>query len=372
MQHAEGNLLLKGEDSDFMNVVDINLKEKSYRIYIKRGILNCIGEKLEDIYKGKNVVVITDYNVEKLYLNVLKKSLLDSGFEVNVISIEPGEKSKTLDVLKNVYRDLCKFNIRRNDIIISFGGGVVGDLGGFAAATYLRGIKYIQVPTSILAQVDSSIGGKVAVDLPWGKNLVGNFYHPDAVFIDPDVLSSLKRRFFSDGMSEVIKYGFIRDKSILKALDSYSSREDVLANIEDIIYKCCSIKKQVVEIDEMDLGSRMILNFGHTLGHAIERYYNYDRYSHGEAIAIGMTAITGKTEKMGITKSGTYDYMKFTLDKYGLPTCMPNLDKQSVMNSIALDKKSLSGNILNLIVLKETGKAVIMKVKMPEVENFLF
>lgn len=122
MQHAEGNLLLKGEDSDFMNVVDINLKEKSYRIYIKRGILNCIGEKLEDIYKGKNVVVITDYNVEKLYLNVLKKSLLDSGFEVNVISIEPGEKSKTLDVLKNVYRDLCKFNIRRNDIIISFGG----------------------------------------------------------------------------------------------------------------------------------------------------------------------------------------------------------------------------------------------------------
>ena len=362
MQHAEGNLLLKGEDSDFMNVVDINLKEKSYRIYIKRGILNCIGEKLEDIYKGKNVVVITDYNVEKLYLNVLKKSLLDSGFEVNVISIEPGEKSKTLDVLKNVYRDLCKFNIRRNDIIISFGGGVVGDLGGFAAATYLRGIKYIQVPTSILAQVDSSIGGKVAVDLPWGKNLVGNFYHPDVVFIDPDVLSSLKRRFFSDGMSEVIKYGFIRDKSILKALDSYSSREDVLANIEDIIYKCCSIKKQVVEIDEMDLGSRMILNFGHTLGHAIEGYFLESEEKttllHGEAIAVGMILESYISLQKGLISEEEYREIKAVIKDIYDDVILEEKDIDPILELLIHDKKNEYG-LIQFALIEGIGKIKI-------------
>ena len=191
--------------------------------------------------------------MEKLYMETLKNSLLESGFTVKIISIEPGEKSKSLTTLEKVYGKLCDFQIRRKDIIVSLGGGVVGDLSGFAASTYLRGINYIQVPTSLLAQVDSSIGGKVAVDLPWGKNLVGSFYHPDAVFIDPDVLLSLNGKFFSDGMGEVIKYGFIKDKSILELLDSCKNKEEVLKYIEDIIYKCCSIKKELVEKDERDL-----------------------------------------------------------------------------------------------------------------------
>ncbi|KAA8674315.1 3-dehydroquinate synthase [Clostridium sp. HV4-5-A1G] len=355
-----------------MNIISINLKEKCYKIYIERGSLKCIGEKLKSVYKSRNVVVITDCNVGKLYLNTLRESLLSAGFKVNSISIPPGEKSKTLDVLKGVYENLCKFNTRRSDIIISLGGGVVGDLAGFAAATYLRGIRYIQVPTSILAQVDSSIGGKVAVDLPWGKNLVGSFYHPDAVFIDPEVLVSLNDRFFSDGMSEVIKYGFIRDKSILETLASLPSKNDVLDNIEDIICKCCNIKKQLVEMDERDLGDRMMLNFGHTLGHAVEKYYNYVKYSHGEAVAIGMAAITRRTEEMGITKSGTYDYMKYILEKYVLPTCIPDLNREAAVDSIALDKKSSSNGTLNLIVLEEVGKARIMKVKIPQVQEFLF
>ncbi|WP_368488618.1 3-dehydroquinate synthase [Clostridium sp. BJN0013] len=354
-----------------MKAIDINVKEKNYRIYIKKDVLSSIGEKLRPIYQGKSIAIITDTNVEKLYMKILKKSLLDSGFTVKIISIEPGEKSKNLATLERVYGELCKFQIRRKDIIISLGGGVVGDLSGFAASTYLRGINYIQVPTSLLAQVDSSIGGKVAVDLPWGKNLVGSFYHPDAVFIDPNVLLSLNDKFFSDGMGEVIKYGFIKDKGILKRLDFCKNKDEILEYIEDIIYKCCNIKKELVEKDERDLGERMMLNFGHTLAHGIEKYYDYGKYSHGEAVAIGMAYITNRTEKMNITKKGTYDYMKGILKKYGLPIDMPDMDKQTLVNSIALDKKS-SGDKINIIVIEEAGKCKIMKIKLSDVYEFLF
>lgn len=354
-----------------MKIIDINVKEKSYKIFIEKGILGSIGEKLKVIYKSRKAVIITDKNVEKLYMETLKNSLLESGFTVKIISIEPGEKSKSLTTLEKVYGKLCDFQIRRKDIIVSLGGGVVGDLSGFAASTYLRGINYIQVPTSLLAQVDSSIGGKVAVDLLWGKNLVGSFYHPDAVFIDPDVLLSLNGKFFSDGMGEVIKYGFIKDKSILELLDSCKNKEEVLKYIEDIIYKCCSIKKELVEKDERDLGERMMLNFGHTLAHGIEKYYNYDKYSHGEAVAIGMAHMTNITERMDITKKGTYDYMKSILTKYGLPVNIPDIDKQALVNSIALDKKS-SGDRINIIIIEEAGVCRIIKIKLQEVYGFLF
>lgn len=354
-----------------MKTIDINLKEKSYKIFIKKGLLSSIGEKLKVIYESRKAVIITDKNVEKLCVETVQNSLLKNGFEVKIISIEPGEKSKNLATLEKVYEKLCEFQIRRKDIIVSLGGGVVGDLSGFAASTYLRGINYIQVPTSLLAQVDSSIGGKVAVDLPWGKNLVGSFYHPDAVFIDPDVLLSLNDKFFSDGMGEVIKYGFIKDKSILELLDSCENKDEVIKYIEDIVYKCCSIKRELVEKDEKDLGERMMLNFGHTLAHGIEKYYNYGEYSHGEAVAIGMAYITNITEKMDITKKGTYDYMKGILKRYGLPINMPDIDKQSLVNTIALDKKS-SGDGINIIVIEEAGVCKIMKIKLQQVYSFLF
>lgn len=354
-----------------MKIIDINVKEKNYKIFIQKGILKSIGERLEDIYESRTIAIITDRNVEKLYVDTLKKSLMDRGFTVKIISIEPGEKSKNLNVLESVYNELCKFHIRRKDIIISLGGGVVGDLSGFAASTYLRGINYIQVPTSLLAQVDSSIGGKVAVDLPWGKNLVGSFYHPDAVFIDPNVLLSLNDKFFSDGMGEVIKYGFIKDKSILNYLYLCKNHEGILENIEDIIYKCCNVKKELVEKDERDLGERMMLNFGHTLAHGIEKYYDYGKYSHGEAVAMGMMYMTNRTEKMGITKRGTCQYMKTILEKYKLPVDMPDVDRQILVESIALDKKS-SGDNINIIVIEEAGKCKIMKIKLCDIYSFLF
>jgi 3-dehydroquinate synthase len=357
-----------------MNTISINisLKKKQYKIYMERGILTSIGKKLRQVYKGRTLVVITDKNVERLYMKELKQSFLDNGFKVNVISIEPGEKSKSLDMLKKIYENLCELKIKRKDVIVSLGGGVVGDLSGFAAATYLRGISYVQIPTSLLAQVDSSIGGKVAVDLPWGKNLVGNFYHPDAVFMDPEVLKTLSDRFFSDGMAEVIKYGFIKDKTILEDLNSYKSKEEALNNIENIIYKCCSIKKKLVEEDEKDLGNRMLLNFGHTLGHAVERYYNYSKYSHGEAVSIGMAYITGRTEELSITKEGTYSYMVNILKKYGLPVYIQGVDKNVLVDTIALDKKSSDKNEINLIMIEEAGKSKIRNTKLSEAANFLF
>ena len=238
---------------------------------------------------------------------------------------------------------------------IALGGGVVGDISGFAASTFLRGIKFIQIPTTLLAQVDSSVGGKVAVNLDGGKNLVGSFYQPKAVLIDPDMLSTLSERIFNDGMAEVIKYALIWDKELFSELE-----KDTL-DIEKIIYTCVDIKRQVVEEDEFDTGKRMILNFGHTYGHVVESAYNYETYTHGEGVAIGMARITERTEKMGITKVGTYDKIVSILKKYDLCFDDYSIDKETAANIMLRDKKSAGGSI-NYIVLKEIGTCDIMKM----------
>ncbi|WP_411682070.1 3-dehydroquinate synthase [Clostridium thailandense] len=353
-----------------MSTININLKHTKYTIHIEKGLLNSIGENVARIYKGKKIVLVTDKNVEKFYLEKVLKSLRDKKFEAEYISIKPGEQSKTLDTLQEVYKKFCEYELKRGDLIISLGGGVVGDLTGFAAATYLRGIKYIQIPTSLLAQVDSSIGGKVAVDLPYGKNLVGSFYHPQAVFIDTEVLNTLDEKFFNDGMAEVIKYGLIRDKTIVDAIFNYSNKEEVLDNIEEIIYKCCSIKKSVVENDEKDIGERMILNFGHTLGHCVEKYFNYEAYTHGEAVAIGMAHITKRSENMGITEKGTFNYIKQVLQKYKLPLEMPNIDYNELCKIIRLDKKAEEGSI-NLIMLTKVGESKIINTNIDDIEKYI-
>ena len=258
----------------------------------------------------------------------------------------------------------------REDLIITFGGGVTGDTGGFAAATYLRGVQYIEVPASLLAQVDSSIGGKVAIDMPWGKNLAGCFYNPIAVFIDPELLCTLEKRYLHDGLAEVIKYGCIKDKSIIEKLLAFKNDKELLEGIEDIIYTCCSIKKSIVEADEKDFGERMLLNFGHTLGHAVERCFEYKKYTHGEAVGIGMFNITIKSEKMGITQEGTSDAIKKVLEKYELPYEMPCIDKKSMLDAVALDKKN-SGKGIRLILLKKLGEAFIEKCSMHDAAKFI-
>lgn len=353
-----------------MNILQVKLKSKNYNIYIEKNIMNSAGKYIKDIYKGKKIAVVTDSNVDKLYSNILLNSLSKEGFTVNKVVIEPGEKSKNMNTLVDIYKNFCSFKIRRSDLIIALGGGVVGDITGFASSTYLRGVKYIQIPTTLLAQIDSSVGGKVAVDLPWGKNLIGNFYHPEAVFIDPNVLTSLSDKFFNDGMGEVIKYGFIKSSEFIDELIKYRDKNELLENIEKIIYKCCNIKKDLVQKDEFDTGDRMLLNFGHTIGHAIEKVFNYNKYTHGECVAFGMAYITRKSEEFGYTSKGTYKVMKEILNKYNLSYDVPKLDKNVLLDAVALDKKTAFDDI-NVILLKKIGEAHIVKLKLEEFKKYL-
>ncbi|MCY6369993.1 3-dehydroquinate synthase [Clostridium ganghwense] len=353
-----------------MKELGINLIENSYPIYIKKGLIDSIGEEIKKISTNKKIAIITDENVDKFYGEKVKNKLEENNFEVFKIVLKPGEKSKSFDVLLKVYDKLLDFGITRGDLIIALGGGVIGDLTGFAAATLLRGIPFIQIPTSLLAQIDSSIGGKVAVDLPRGKNLVGNFYHPKAVFIDPNVLKTLDKRFLYDGMAEVIKYGCIKDKNLFDDLLKYDGEEDLFYHMEDIIYACCSIKKEVVEKDEKDTGDRMLLNFGHTIGHAIEKYFNFEKYTHGEAVALGMYAITKKSEDMGITKKGTCENIKHILKKYKLQYKINFEDKDKILEAINLDKKN-KGEFINVILLNYIGEGVIKKINKEEIIKFI-
>jgi 3-dehydroquinate synthase len=353
-----------------MKTLSINLTNKNYTIFIKRDIFNEIGNYLNNNFNGNKIAIITDFNLRDLYSDVLLKIIKKAGFDSKLIAIKPGEESKTMSCLQQVYTQLSSFKIGRGDLIFTLGGGVVGDLGGYAASTYLRGIPYIQIPTSLLAQVDSSIGGKVAVDLPEGKNLVGNFYHPNAVFIDPNILKTLDKRFLHDGLAEVIKYGCIKEKSILDKLLSYKNDTELLDNIEEIIYMCCKIKKSVVEIDEKDFGERMLLNFGHTLGHAIEKYYNYKKYTHGEAVGIGMLETTKKSEQLEITREETSSLIEKLLIKYNLPSQLPEMNTLDLLDTIALDKKNC-GESINLILLKTLGSGFIKKIKLKDISLYI-
>lgn len=336
----------------------VDLKENSYNILIEKGLINRLGKEIKKIYNGEKIFIITDKNVNEHYGDKVVNQLMDAGFNTRIMVLEPGEETKSFNTLPSIYNELLDFKLTRKELIITLGGGVIGDLGGFAASTFLRGVPFIQIPTSLLAQVDSSVGGKVAVDLEKGKNLVGSFYQPKAVFIDPEVLNTLLDKFYRDGMAEVIKYGCIKDREFFLMLKGLSSRKEVMNNIEDIIYNCCLIKKTIVEKDEKDLGERMLLNFGHTLGHAVEKYYNFTGYSHGEAVAIGMYNISIKGEKEGITRSGVSEEIKDILLNYDLPYEVKLEDNSAIVDTIALDKKNI-GKVLKVIILKDIGDSTI-------------
>lgn len=345
-----------------MKNLRVNLQERSYDILIENKLRDNLATYIKEVYKGNRIVVITDTNLHRIYGQELQNNLEKDNFEVKFIVIEAGEKSKNFSSLLPIYNELLDFKLTRSDLIIAFGGGVVGDLGGFVASTFLRGVNFIQIPTSLLAQVDSSVGGKVAVDLDAGKNLVGSFYHPKRVLIDTDILNTLEEKFFNDGLGEVIKYGCIKDRSLFEKLEKFKDKKELKENIEEIIYTCCDIKRQVVENDEKDTGERMLLNFGHTLGHAIEKFYNFETYSHGEAVAIGMYQISLISEEKKLTKENCSKRIKTMLEKYELPfecEVMKN-GNDDLIEAIKLDKKNLNNN-LNVILLKEIGDSFIHK-----------
>lgn len=353
-----------------MHSISVNLTSNNYPIYIDSGLLESVGDQIKKIYKGKKIAIITDSNVDKLYGNMLETSLSKENFIIKKVVIAPGEKSKSFETLKYVCEEILEFEITRGDLILTLGGGVVGDLGGFAASILLRGISFIQIPTTLLAQIDSSVGGKVAINSAKGKNLIGSFYQPKAVFIDPSLLKTLSERQFNDGLGEVIKYGAIEDENLFNNLLEYESKEDLFKHIDEIIYTCCNIKARIVEQDEKDLGERMLLNFGHTIGHGIEKQFNYETYTHGEAVSIGMCIITKNSERLGITEKGTSELLEKLVKKYNLPCAVPDMNIEQILKTIKLDKKNIN-DAMNIILIKKIGCGFIKRIASSDIKEYI-
>lgn len=338
-------------------IVEVPAQETSYALKIEKNLLNQVGREISALFNGQKIMIVTDETVHTHYGEIVLNQLKKAGFEVRCIVLPPGEQTKTFSSMPAIFSQLIEFGLTRSDLIIALGGGVVGDITGFAAETYLRGISFVQIPTTLLAQVDSSVGGKVGVDLPEGKNLVGAFYHPELVLIDPLVLKTLTDQAFADGMAEVIKYGCIKDQALFERLMEMSSREEVMDQIEWVIETCCTIKKVVVQADEKDTSERMLLNFGHTLGHAIEAFYHYEVYSHGQGVAIGMVELSKIAEEKQLTKAGTTEKMIKILENHQLPTELEQpADYAEILPYIEKDKKNFRGS-LNVIVLDRIGQA---------------
>lgn len=339
--------------------INVKTSNSDYDIIIQNDAFLSLEAHIKDLIQGRKIFVVTDDNVDRLYGKEFDRML--SEYDVKKVVLPHGETTKSSEYLNTLYSDMASFGMSRSDILIAFGGGVIGDLAGFAAATFLRGIDFIQIPTTLLSQVDSSVGGKVAIDLPEGKNLVGSFHPPVRVVIDPRMLSTLPERVFSDGMAEVIKYGAIRDGELFAHLMG-----DM--DIGKVIERCISIKKAVVENDEFDTGERMILNFGHTFGHVVEKLCNYKDYTHGEAVAIGMLRITEKSESMGITEKGTAKKLEQLLGKYNLVFPDYTFDSSKARKVLTLDKKGTKNDI-SYIMIKKIGEVVIKKI--PKTDTFL-
>lgn len=344
-----------------MKTLKVNIPNREYYIKIEKGLLSKAGALLLEVSAPCKAAIVSDINVAPIYSEKLILSLKSAGFDPFLVTVPSGEGSKSIHQLEFLYEELLSKKITRSDIIIALGGGVVGDLAGFCAATLLRGIPFVQIPTTLLAQVDSSVGGKVAVNLPTGKNLVGAFYQPKLVIIDPCCLDTLSDKIFSDGMAEVIKYGIILDKAFFEILEKFPSRAAIMKIVEDVIYRSCDLKRITVEADEHDLGGRMILNFGHTFGHAIEKKYNFTDYTHGEAVAAGMVMAAKYGEGLGITEIGTSNRIRSLVSAFNLPQDI-EIDRQALADAIDVDKKG-KGNKVSLILPEKIGRVQIKDVE---------
>lgn len=361
-----------------MNKVLVNLKNNSYPICIGQGILDDLGRLLPKEELSKKCAVITNPKINKLYGSRVKKSLKSAGFRVISLKTPDRETSKSLKETKKLYAKLLDNQLDRYSCIIALGGGVVGDLTGFVAATYLRGVSLIQVPTTMLAQVDSAIGGKVAIDLPQGKNLVGAFHQPKLVLSDVETLKTLSEKDIRSGLAEVIKYGIISDKEFFKYLEENIKKikQQDLEILTEIVTKCSKIKAKVVEEDEKELGIRAILNLGHTLGHTLETITNYNKYSHGEAIAIGMVYAAKLSIKLGKLNINEFERIETLIRSIGLPIKIKeDLEVDKFVKIMQLDKKVRAGKI-RFILPTKIGEVTItdnvpMNILKMELEKML-
>lgn len=348
-----------------MEKILVRLKSESYPIFLTREGLEDIGSVLRRMDRLERVTVITDSEVGKKYLEIVEKGFRVAGYQVDSLVIPAGEESKSLEQVTKIYDRLLELGVNRKGGLAALGGGVVGDVTGFVAATYLRGIDYIQIPTTVIAQVDSAIGGKTGVNLPQGKNLVGSFWHPRMVFCDVEVLKTLEQKEFIAGLAEVIKYGIIMDEKLFLYLESNLDR--VLRKEEEallyIVRRSTCDKAMVVEEDEREqTGKRTILNFGHTIGHALEASSRYREYRHGEAVAIGMVFAARLSEKLGYCKGPTVERIVSLIQRAGLPTQVPPLNEEDLFPIILVDKKVTAGRI-NFVIVEEIGKVRLEKIE---------
>ena len=336
---------------------------RGYHIYIQNGLLHHVGELVRHELSSQKAYILSDDTVFSLYGDTVRTSLEKAGFEVFDFVIPHGESSKSAENLITFLNKLAHERITRSDCIIALGGGVVGDLAGFAAAVYLRGIAFVQIPTTLLAMVDSSVGGKTAIDLDEGKNLAGAFWQPSLVICDPDVLSTLPADVFADGCAEVIKYGMISDRSLFDKLHA-----PIMPQINDIIKMSVADKQKLVEADETDKGVRQLLNLGHTVGHAIEACSDY-KISHGSAVAMGMVIITRAAQKKQMCPEGTLDALLQLLKIYNLPTECPYTAEQ--LFEIATTDKKRDGEFINLVVPFDIADSRLVRMPTADVLDFI-
>ena len=332
-----------------MRKVTVGLGARSYPILIGDGLLPSIGTECARWTASRRCVIVSDSNVAPLYAQAAAHSLQAAGIESQLITVSAGEKAKSLGIVQKCYDQLAEFRLERKSFIIALGGGVVGDLAGFLAATYMRGVPFVQIPTTLLAQVDSSVGGKVGVNLKAGKNLVGAFYQPGLVLCDLATLQTLPERELKAGLAEVIKYGIIADAALFERLERDMPlllRRDVSA-LEEVIARCCEIKAEVVGQDETESGLRAILNFGHTVGHAIEATLGYGKYIHGEAVSIGSVAAAQLSQNLLGLPPEEALRIKALFQQAGLPVSikLSATQRAKILHAMTLDKKAVSGEV---------------------------
>jgi 3-dehydroquinate synthase len=345
-----------------MKKLHVALGERSYDLLIGDGILSePLTAAAAFAPAAERAALVCDETVWSLYGQLASDSLRGAGLPSEPILVPPGEGSKSIEQLSYLYERFAEMGLTRGGLVVALGGGVTGDLAGFAAATWMRGVGLVQIPTTLLAQVDSSVGGKTAIDIGAGKNLVGAFHQPRLVVIDPLVLKTLPPREYAAGMAEVIKYGAIASPALFGQLESGRPGGD----IADIIHECCRIKRDVVIEDEFDTGLRMTLNFGHTFGHAIETKYGYGRYNHGEAVAGGMRIAARVGEMLGVTEAGTEERISRLLSRYDLDV-RENTD--GLISIMKRDKKAAGAGV-NLVLLKNIGEATIKYVEYAALEK---
>ena len=362
---------MQGACGRLMTTIHVD-SSKKYDVIIDGGLLSRCGEIIRDTCGGNIAVIVSDDNVFALYGMDLTSQLEQNGYDVKSFVIEHGEKSKNTENLVELLRFLAQNNVSRSDVICTLGGGVVGDFGALAAGMFNRGMPLAAIPTSLLAMVDSSVGGKTAVDLPEGKNLVGMFYQPDVVLCDYELLGTLPPEFFADGMAEVIKYGVISSESLFETLEN-SDGEDI-RNLRDkdlvekIIGECVAIKRDIVGEDELDKGIRQLLNFGHTIAHGIEQQSGYTIF-HGNAVASGMVSISRAYAAMGKCEASVPERIEAVVKKYGLPSELP-FEPAALSNAAIHDKKRMGRNI-TVVVPEKIGHGVLEKIPVEKMIEYI-